>query len=972
MSGAEATQRRSDKATKGNRSLALAALLGIGLLATTGCLAPSGPRGVTAWLVGGDEELTFDTLPSLENELYSAARRELHLHAALNETIAVQLALRSTNPPAGPFDVHVSELVGNRDRLPPDAVTLARVHYVRVEHFRSWYPAQTGRSATPRLFPDVLVPWDALRGGGPLLLAEPRNEIVWVEIRVPPTVSPGEYHARLEVRGVGVPLPVLTCDVQLDVLPVALPGRRSLPVVCRVDPRDLLTTNFRWFREPAEETRLLPEVPSHLAAVQLVRQTMLLLEAHRTNPVLWACFPKFRPLTNPPAGAASPEPQIDVQWDDYDRLVGPWLDGTAFPDRMRLDFWPLPVSADYPSPARSGGLDSPAYTRLLTAYLRACQQHFADRGWSDRAFTRLVPPQPLTQGSVDLVRRLGAIEVEGRLTTPALVHLPARSLRGLGWHAAPTIDPPDVDIWAPPAMWFEPPVMADQRQRGRQTWFMPDSPPFGGSLAVEAGASDTRILPWLAYRYGAGGIWIENAADLTPVTPESAAEQPWCTPGLVYSGEPYGLRDRPLPSLRLKRLQRGLQDYELLRLLEDNGKKLLAQNLASQVVRWAFTDACEDSLLSTKDCGWPRKPGILRLARTLMLQELAGEFEPNPAARQQQIENLSQWGLLMTQARHVVATVDGVRLMVAEQGLQAHLTGSVLNATNRGLRGRWLLPAPPPDWRLVGEVVSSLEPGTRRPLGFDLQLGGLAYNVDGAYPFELAFDTDALGTFRVPARLAVAVCPPLSSSPLLDGRLTDWPLASNNAAGDFRLCRRASADGGANPQKPALPTQAFFGLDAEQLYVAIRCTLRPGEPAIWLADNTIPIDGAQPWGQDVVEVLIDPRATPASTSSDLYCVQIKPSGLLVARRGCRSEPPIGDSRTWSCGARVAVSVQADVWVVELAIPLAAFDADARHNRVWGVNVTRLDARRGEYSSWSGARGHCYNPQSLGNLIVLWP
>jgi hypothetical protein len=67
-----------------------------------------------------------------------------------------------------------------------------------------------------------------------------------------------------------------------------------------------------------------------------------------------------------------------------------------------------------------------------------------------------------------------------------------------------------------------------------------------------------------------------------------------------------------------------------------------------------------------------------------------------------------------------------------------------------------------------------------------------------------------------------------------------------------------------------------------------------------------------------------------------------------------------------------VTVGRDAWVVELAIPLGAFDPQTRRNNYWGLNVTRLDARRGEYSSWSGARGNCYSPQSLGNLIMVWP
>lgn len=936
----------------------LAVALGcLALSSGTGCLTQM-PRTLTVWIVSGDDELTHDTPPNLENDVYSAARGGLRLSAALNETAAFQVALQTAAPPAGPFDIRISDLAGPRETLAARAaVSVYRAHDARVGRFRSWYPAHTGRPATPTVFPDILVPWDAPRGGGPLILGEKRNEIIWVDIHVPPTLAPGEYRGRVEVRTRGQVAPAFTCDLQLEVLPVALPARPSLPLVCRVDPRDLLAAHLRWpATATAEETTLLPDMPSHFAAVRLVRETMRLLHEHRTTPVLWASFPKFLPTS---------DRSVEVNWDEYDQLVSGWLDGSAFPDRTRLELWPIPAAIAYPDAERNGGLDSPQYARLLSTYLAECKRHFAARGWLDRAFLRLSPPEPLGQTAVDRVRRLAGILRQSEAGLPLVAHLPARSLRGLGWHAAPTIELTDVSKWAPPAMWFEPEGMERERKAGRDTWFMPDQPPYSGSLAVEALATDAQVLPWQAYRYEASAIWVEHAAEFASA-PEATGLQPWGSVGLVYPAEQYGLRDQPVPSRRLKRLQRGLQDYELLRLLEVNGKQLLARKLAEQVVRWAGTDACVGNLLTCKGDGWPRDAGIFRLARTLMLRELVLEFAPSAAAGRNQIGTLSNWALLMNQAQRVAVGVDGVRLTPSTTGLRAQVLGSLLNMTDRPLQGRWTLPLPPAGWQQAGEVVTSLPPGTRRPARLDLNLSGLAFNVDGVYPFDVELDTAALGAFRTPARLAVAVCPHFDAPRVVDGSLRDWPLASNNAAGDFRLCA------GPGPEGPTLPTQAFFCMDDECLYVAIRCGLLAGEPPLWQADNVIPFDGAIPWGQDVVEVLLDPRPTAEGSSSDLYCLQVKPSGLLVARKGCRTEPPMGTSDDWRSGARVAVSVQRDAWVIELGIPLSALPPEAKRNRVWGFNVTRLDARRGEYSSWSGARGHCYAPQALGNLIMLWP
>jgi hypothetical protein len=939
--------------------LRFCAVLGLSLCALCGCMPPAA-RPITVWAVSEDEELWPDTAPMPENEVFSASVQQLRLTAALNETVAFQVGLRGSAGTTGALTVEFTDLDGPSESLPAGVVFRPyRVHTVSVRRFPSWYPDHTGRPATPTEVPDILVPWNATRGGGPAPVAESKNELVWVDVRVPATTTPGEYRGRAVWRDAVRGAPVAAWELRLEVLPVALPDRRSLPVVCRVDPRPLLAAHLRWPPAPAEQTRLLPDVPSHYSAVELVNATMRLFQEHRTNPILWASFPKYRP-----AG----ERRVEIEWDAYDALVSGWLDGTAFPDRTRLEIWPLPASIEYPSAALNGGVTSPQYAQLLSAYLRACEQHFADRGWLGRSVLRLCGPAPLTVAAADRWQHLSQTVRRSEVAVPIIAHLAARSLRGLGWFEAPLTEGLEADIWAPPAMWFEPGAMAEHRARGQQTWIIPDAPPYSGSLALGASPNDARVLAWQAYALGIQGLWVEHAAE--PYDGLNALEGDGVRDaGLIYPAQDYGLPEAgPVASLRLKRLRRGLQDYELLRLLEANGKRLLAERMAGQMVRWAGTDACLEHLLSTKEAGWPAAPTVFRLARLLMLRELAGEFAPGPGARQRQIASLSQWSLLFNQAERVTVGVDGVRVIPAGQGLRARVMTRISNAAGRTIEGRWHMPAPPPQWTPAGAVPVQVPAGGHRSVPFEIDVGSLTYNTDGVYPFALVFESTALGTFQRDARLAVAACPLLETPPVIDGRLDDWPLATHNAAGDFQLCRRRLP----TESRPALPTQAFFGLDAQNLYIGVRCTLRPGEPPVWTADNEVPVDGVIPWGQDVVEVLMDPRPTTEGTSSDLYCLQIKPSGLLVARKGCRTEPPMGSSQVWQSGARVSVSLDPDAWVLELAVPVDSFGPQARRNPYWGLNVTRLDARRGEYSSWSGARGHCYAPSALGNLIMLWP
>ncbi len=927
------------------------------LVVSAGCLAPSA-TDATVWVVDDAVNVERGSAPSLENAVYSASRHRVELSAAINETVAFQVVLRADENSGAPLDVRVTNFAGpGRSISAAEAVKRYRVEYVRVADFASWYSEATEQPAIPTEFPDALVPWEAPRGGGPVRPGAGRDEIIWLDLHVPITAGPGTYQAQLIVAPTGSDRATFTCDVVLNVLPVALPGRRALPILCRVDPRELLSAHFNWPRLPAAETRLLPNSPSHAEPIRLVSNTMGLLHDHRLEPFLWASFPKFR---------VTGDRTVEVRWDEYDRLVEPWLDGTAFPDRARLEYWPIPATLDYPNAVRNGGLRSPRYARLLASYLAECRAHFQERGWLERSFLRCLPPDELTQTYVNDQHVLSDIVRASESALPIVAHLPPRSLAGFGWRSAPHIKIRDIAAWAPSAMWYEPAALREVRRLGQAAWFMPNRSPYSGSLALAAAPEGPRVLAWQAHRYGVDAIWIEHAADSDRAHALPGADAP-----LVLPGDPHGLRESPVPTVRLKRLRRGAQDYELLRLLEDNGKRALASEISAQIARWGFTDACHDNLLDCRPAGWSNNADILRRARELTLHELAAQFEPSAATARRQVALLTQWGVMMNQAARVQANSTGVRLRPTDAGLQATVHTSVLNVANRPVQGHWQLASSPVGWDAAPSARVRVGPAQRQVGTLEVNLTGISYNADGAYLLQLAFDTEEFGKLLTETRLAVAACPRVRRAPVVDGRLDDWPLAANNALGDLRLCRWTTESGASLPPEPAAQTQAYVVMADEHLYIAVRNRHEPGAAPIWEPDNNVPIDGNRPWGQDVVEILLDPQPADYSTRDDLYCLQIKPSGLLIARRGPRTEPQMGRSVAWPTSTRVAVSFEEAAWVIEMAIPLRDLDPAARNNTIWGMNVTRLDARRGEYSTWSAARGDVYTPNSLGNLIMLW-
>lgn len=926
-----------------------------------GCLPPTTP-GVRVWAVDERTTLTLDAAPQDETSIFSVARNELRLDAAVNETVAFQLALQAASPTARPLDVEFTALRGPAGTLSPANFERFRVRNVTLSSFPSWYPAHAQRPATAMQIPDVLVPWNAPQGGGPITLSGTSPDVIWVDVRIPPTTNPGEYTGELLIRPVdpGAPpgresAPAARVTLRLNVLSVALPSRRTLPAICRVDPTNLLAAQLLRPSEPAERLRLRRDVPRDQPAVAVLDATMRLFQTHRACPVLWAGFPPYR---------IDPVQGIQIIWDDYDALVTPWLSGEAFDDLMPLSHWPVPVSMTYPNAELEGGIATAQYARLLAAYLHACQQHFAEKPWQPLLFLRPAAPAPLDETAIRRLIRLGGILRQSETSFPLVAHLPARSLRGLGWWNAPAIELTDVGVWAPPGRWYEPAALARQQALGRGAWLIPDFPPYSPTLSPLGLPADPPALAWQAYRYGTEALWIEDAADVPP----PGAGQAAASHGLIYSGSPYGLRDQPVPSIRLKRLRRGLQDHALLTLLTQRGKPLLASRFAEWMVPWAGTDAAGLHLLDTKPTGWPRDERSFALARDLVLQELASTL-PEARTEAGQLARLTEWSLLIAQTKRVHAAVEGVRLRQAGGVLEAAVIAGVTNASRQRLTGQWELLSPPLGWTAPPSAPISVEAGAQRRDELPLRLESFTYNTEGAYAFALRLRTDGLGEFTIPARLAVAACPFVQPAPVIDGVL-DWPLASNNTAADFRLVRGAGADSRLGEDRPAGATQAFFAHDETHLYVGVRCRMPEGQTPQWLARNEISVEGAVPWGEDLVEVLIDPRPRLEGTAADLYCLQIKPNGVVVSRRGCLMDPPINPVQPWSSGVRVAVQREPAAWVVELALPLTALGADVRDNAIWGLNVTRLDAARGEYSSWSGAKGMCYAPARLGNLVLL--
>ncbi|MBK8270548.1 MAG: hypothetical protein IPK83_20510 [Planctomycetes bacterium] len=123
-----------------------------------------------------------------------------------------------------------------------------------------------------------------------------------------------------------------------------------------------------------------------------------------------------------------------------------------------------------------------------------------------------------------------------------------------------------------------------------------------------------------------------------------------------------------------------------------------------------------------------------------------------------------------------------------------------------------------------------------------------------------------------------------------------------------------------------------------------------------------------PIGEDLIEIVIDPT-NKGTQSGDLFHIVLKSTGNPRFERGIDTHPPIGEVRPWPGALPECCVTKTEYgWSAEVAISMDAFGADASLNRVWGLNIARLEPLRGEYSDWARAPRYCYDPRSLGSLV----
>ncbi len=938
------------------RRFAFLLLLLPGAGALLGCVEPAPPTVRLHAEHDGWADVVRPDFPS-EGAFYDAPANTVHLRGALNEVLGFRLFVAAD----GLIDITPSAFTAD-DQAFQGNVSLYRIHDIHVDRWPGWHLKHVLPQDRRTQIGDVLVPASAPRGGLPAATRADAPLAVWVDVRIPRGTAPGDYRGWLDVAVDGAVL--ASVQIELTVWPFVLPDAGMPEAIADVDHQAVFRHHVERGGQPCMPPRILHDHPARDELTAALAATMRLLHDHRISGHL----PRLYPIAKINAAGS-----IDVDWTDYDRVVSPYLNGAAYPDRVASRTWRFPFDETFPPPPAYGALQSPTYARLATTYLADAADHFATAGWLNRSYVRIPHADAMSPAAREATDHFGYLvhHADPRLRT--LSRLFPQDAAADGWYAFDYHDLRDqVDVWAPPAQFFDRAAIASDRNSA--ALLTVGRPPFSGTADVRGLPADARVIPWQARAAGAIAAHL-GTANPWPMDEDADGAPQACIDhdpaALIYPGTPFGLAE-PIPSLRLKRLRRGMQDVAYMTLLAARGQDHIAATLTESLIAHWGSDAYGAHCADGRPHGWVQDVRIWDTARRIMADELLSDLRvSNPG----DVPDTLRWQRFMDDTRDLRFEVMGVRVRRAgprpEDGVEVECTVSIHNRRRTPVEGRLAFEQLPVGWSGMPAVryVAAIPPGGTRQVVLAALVGGLTWDNDGVRYLKLVFEDAAGARRRLRARMAHVAAQPLREPITLDGDLSDWPTGAGNSAGDFVLIAGEGCDDlSGRSARPQHETLCFVGLRNERLHFGVRCELSDAGRRGLMQRRTAEADDLVPSGEDAVEILLDPTNSGSASSADVYRIVIGAGGAY-AELGVTTEPPTCPRRPWAADIRHAVRVADDHWSAEVEVPLAAMPPAFRHTCVWAMNICRFSYEDQVYANWSGAVGNVYNPWSFGNLTV---
>jgi len=863
---------------------------------------------------------------------------------------------------------------------------------VAVDMDRAAYVRHTGQTTAARSLPRALVPLKTETDGGiPLagVLHDPSHPrsllgptsteapIIWIDVHVPSMTPAGKYSAEVALLPTGSVQAISSIPLHLEIYDFNIPNERHLQMVGRL-AWDRLERLYPDRFETFTPSWLNRREDRYAKTLQTLDDLVRLAQANRAEMVI----PALRPITKWPANGP---PEID--WRDFDSLVGPWLSGDAFVDHVGLHFWPIPSAEMLDRYDRASQL----------AYWSQAISHFQQDGWADRGVVWLDKNLPgavsateridLSNQAAQLLKNNGKVRVLLPLEDDQLQLFSANS------EGIPLADTGRL-VTTTPAIVSAPPMRPWPTNAPRpRHWLRTDSSgpmPYMGAGGAE---QDVRVWAWLAFlrhvtTYGNTKsdpgddliIWDAVApSSSSPAQGADPTELTWFYPGAWFGA------DGAVPSIQLKWLRRAEQDYEYLLMARQRGEVINALQMARLMTKPVELSPGQKpepvySLMSgTSDpATWDQARALL--AQTILLRE-PGQ-EPDPARQREVYLRTMQW-----------AAPQERPLLIARQ---ANWSWSVPSESREG--GNWV------NLKLALDIYNASETTpdqnhlqwTQAPVGWEIHPQELSvpqlrtyhvlraameqrFNLDrvspqARQPMEMQFvDGFSKAATRLKLVLPVAASDRREGRLSIDGNLDDWSPEDAVQNGPMVRMFDRPAIQRQELEAASTSTRLYSSWAAENFYLAFSLEGLPINDG-HAGRNFVEYQQRRAWGEDLAEILIQPIDANNRLGPVLHLV-CKPNGVVSIERQSAANPSSLDG--WqpvdSSPARYVSIATGGHWTGEIAIPWRLIlGPGAEAPTLLRFNFAQHKAATGESASWAGPIDFGRDQSFMGLIYLRSP
>ncbi len=405
--------------------------------------------------------------------------------------------------------------------IPASAAKRYRVNYVNCQG-EGWLPDSLVPFADPNTNKRIGGVF-----GAPFDVPSGTSMAVWVELHVPASAHPGTYSGSVAVTVNGTA--AARVPVKLEVWPVTL----------------------------ANTTKL--ETYMCLKTQHSKRAYLNSLHNHRVD--VWF-------IETPSEGSPSLERDAQgkavVKWNsEYDKMLDAYFDGSMFADGVPGKTYLF----GYGQWQLLSALKKTGDDRI--AILKQFQEHYGKKPWIKKVAWFFIDEPSSSAASMAYCVRVGK---EIKKFSPSIKMLLttkySRDLVGLIDIWDPILDH-EVINWNSPG----PEVYRDEVNKGRKAInciTVMSNTSTTPNLFIHHKGMNTRIWTWVTYNLGMQGIEFWDTSPAPSVTKPKKYGAAWGDGSLFYRGLPEELgvsEEIALPSIRLKMLRDGIEDYELLSML---------------------------------------------------------------------------------------------------------------------------------------------------------------------------------------------------------------------------------------------------------------------------------------------------------------------------------------------------------------------------------------------------------------------